>query len=63
LRHTRPGVADRFIADLRAAADEVRSSPPTKDGLAPVYGLARSIPFKGVVSDFLTRYLDVLYEA
>jgi glutamate/tyrosine decarboxylase-like PLP-dependent enzyme len=62
LKHTESGVAERFLADLRASADEVRDTPPTKGGLAPIYGLAGSLPFTGVISDILLRYLDALYE-
>lgn len=62
LRQAEPGVAERFLSDLRACADEVRASPPQKGGLAPIYGLAGSLPFGGVVSDILQRYIDVLYD-
>jgi sphinganine-1-phosphate aldolase len=27
----------------------------------PVYGLAATIPFRGMVRDLLERYLDLLY--
>jgi len=27
-----------------------------------VYGMAASLPFKGVVRDFLKRYLDMYYK-
>jgi hypothetical protein len=30
--------------------------------MAPVYGLAGSLPFRGVVSDMLEAYLDMLYD-
>ncbi len=63
LRHAQPGVAERFLTDLRESADAVRSSPPAKDGMAPIYGMASSLPFSGVVSEILLRYLDVIYEA
>ena len=63
LRHTQPGVVERFSADLRASVDAVRDFPPSKDGMAPVYGLASSLPFKGVVSDLLCAYVDALYDA
>jgi sphinganine-1-phosphate aldolase len=63
LRHAQPGVAKKFIDDLRASVDAVRDTPPSKDGMAPVYGLASSLPFKGMVSDLLCAYVDALYDA
>lgn len=61
LRHTRPGVAERFGTDLREAVDYVKSHPEDKGEMAPVYGLAANLPLRGVVSDLLKRYMDVLY--
>ena len=62
LRHTMPGVAERFIADLKEAVEWVKANPVSEGGLAPVYGLAASIPFRGMVSDLLHRYMDILYK-
>ncbi len=61
LRHTQPGVADRFLEDLAAAVKEVREQPPSQGGMAPIYGMAASIPFRGMVDDILRRYMDMLY--
>jgi sphinganine-1-phosphate aldolase len=61
LRHTLPGVAERFLGDLRASVAEVRSRPAGTEGLAPVYGLAATLPFRGMVRDLLKRYIDLLY--
>jgi sphinganine-1-phosphate aldolase len=61
LRHTRPGVAERFLADLRASVAEALSQPTDDRGLAPVYGLAATLPFRGMVRDLLKKYIDVLY--
>jgi glutamate/tyrosine decarboxylase-like PLP-dependent enzyme len=61
LRHTLPGVADRFLADLRAAVGEVRANPGVKSGLAPVYGMAASLPAE-LVHAMLGAYLDITYE-
>ena len=44
LRHTAPGVAERFLADLRASVDEVRDEPPAEGGMAPIYGMATQSP-------------------
>jgi glutamate/tyrosine decarboxylase-like PLP-dependent enzyme len=62
LRHTQPGVAQRFIHDLKSAVDYVKKHPKEKGGMAPVYGLAATIPFRGVVDDLLKRYLDIFYK-
>jgi sphinganine-1-phosphate aldolase len=61
LRHTEPGVAERFLADLRASVAEALSQPADDQGLAPVYGLAATLPFRGMVRDLLKKYIDVLY--
>jgi hypothetical protein len=61
LRHTEPGVAARFLADLRASVAEVASQPAGTQGTAPVYGLAATLPFRSVVRDLLKRYIDLLY--
>jgi glutamate/tyrosine decarboxylase-like PLP-dependent enzyme len=61
LRHTQPGVAERFLADLGAAVAQARASPRERSGMAPVYGLAASLPLRGVVGDLLRHYIDLLY--
>jgi glutamate/tyrosine decarboxylase-like PLP-dependent enzyme len=61
LRHTQPGVAARFIDDLKGAVDYVKAHPDEKSGMAPVYGMAATIPLRGMVSDLLKRYIDLLY--
>ncbi len=63
LRHAQPGVTARFIEDLKASVAEAKAHPQSEGGMAPVYGLAANLPFRGVVSDLLKRYLDLLYEA
>lgn len=62
LRHTQPGVAERFLADLHAAVNFVKFHPQAEGGMAPVYGMAATLPLRGVVSELLKRYLDVLYK-
>ena len=61
-RHTQPGVAERFITDLRDAVSVVTVDPEKSGGMAPVYGLAATLPARGVVGDILKRYIDILYE-
>jgi len=62
LRHTQPGIARRFLDDLKAAVDYVKAHPDAEGGMAPVYGLAATMPLRGVVSDLLKRYVDLLYK-
>jgi len=62
LRHTQPGVKERFVADLKEAVAEVRRTPEAKGGMAPVYGMAATLPLRGVVSNMLKAYMDVLYK-
>jgi len=62
LRHAQPGVAQRFINDLREAVDYVRMHPSEKGTMAPVYGLAATIPMRGLVSDMLKKYLDLMFK-
>lgn len=61
LRHTEPGVAERFLADLEASVAEALAQPTGDQGMAPVYGLAATLPFRGMVRDLLKRYIDLLY--
>jgi sphinganine-1-phosphate aldolase len=61
LRHTRPGVADRFLADLQASVEAARGPVAGEQG-APMYGVAASFPVRAVVGDILERYLDRLYD-
>jgi glutamate/tyrosine decarboxylase-like PLP-dependent enzyme len=61
LRHTRPGVADRFLADLGSSLAEVRASPDVHTGMAPVYGMAASLPGE-LVRGMLGAYLDLMFE-
>jgi glutamate/tyrosine decarboxylase-like PLP-dependent enzyme len=62
LRHTRPGVAERFVSDLDAAVSHVREHPAEKGAMAPVYGLAARIPVRGIVGDLIEKYMDMLYK-
>ncbi|MBV6394428.1 MAG: putative sphingosine-1-phosphate lyase [Anaerolineales bacterium] len=63
LRHTQPGVKERFIADLQAAVAHVKNHPEEKGNMAPVYGMAATMPMRGLVSDMLKKYLDLIFKA
>ncbi len=62
LRHTAEGVAERFVTDLREAVAEAEASPAGEGGMAPVYGMAATLPARGAISDILGLYLDAIYE-
>lgn len=62
LRHTQPGVAERFVSDLQAAVEHVKANPDEEGGMAPVYGMAATLPLRGVVGDILKGYIDTLYK-
>ncbi len=61
LRHTQPGVAGRFLADLADAVAQARADPQRRTGLAPVYGMAAALPAE-MVRDMLAAYLDLTFE-
>lgn len=63
LRHTQPGVAVRFLDDLNTAVQHVKLYPDADGGMAPVYGMAATLPLRGVVGDMLKAYMDLLYRA
>ena len=62
LRHTQPGVAEKFLHDLQDTAMYVTKNPQEKGTMAPVYGMAATLPLRGVVSDMLKRYLDLIFK-
>jgi glutamate/tyrosine decarboxylase-like PLP-dependent enzyme len=62
LIHTQPGVAGRFLQDLQSAVQHVKQNPTAEGGMAPVYGMAATMPMRGVVEDLLRQYLDLLYK-
>jgi glutamate/tyrosine decarboxylase-like PLP-dependent enzyme len=62
LRHTQIGVAERFLADLQEAVEHVKTHPEEKGTMAPVYGMAATVPLRGMVSDLLKKYLDLIFK-
>jgi sphinganine-1-phosphate aldolase len=61
LRHTQPGVAERFVADLRAAVELVKTTPSTGGGLAPLYGMANTLPERGLIAEAMIGHMDSWY--
>jgi hypothetical protein len=62
LRHSPPGVAERFVDDLKAGVDMVRNHPDADSRMAPIYGMAANLPVRSVVGNLLERYIDLLYK-
>lgn len=62
LPHTAPGVAERFLSDLEWAVSHVRANPSESGGMAPVYGMAATLPVRELVGEMMEKYIDLLYE-
>ena len=55
-------VVDRYLADLRAAIDEVRAAPRlAREGTAPMYGMAAKLPVRGLVARKVRETIAKLY--
>jgi glutamate/tyrosine decarboxylase-like PLP-dependent enzyme len=61
LRHAQPGVAERLVADLKEAVTFVRENPDFMGGMAPIYGLAATVPDRSLVHGMLQQVMDVYY--
>jgi sphinganine-1-phosphate aldolase len=61
LRQAQPGVAERFVGDLKEAVALVRENPDYMGGMAPIYGLAATVPDRSLVHGMLQQLMDVYY--
>lgn len=62
--HTKKGVANRFINDLKESVAAIMKDPNAKStGQAALYGKAASIPDRSIVNEFARAYLDLTYKA
>ena len=61
LRHTQPGVAERLIDDLKASVAYVKEHPRWEGSMAPIYGMANTIPDRGLVAGALREHMDGWY--
>ncbi|XP_045595073.2 sphingosine-1-phosphate lyase [Procambarus clarkii] len=60
--HTQPGVADRFINDVREVTEDILKNPSKDVGEnAALYGMAQSIPDRALVGELAWCYLDAVY--
>jgi glutamate/tyrosine decarboxylase-like PLP-dependent enzyme len=62
LRHTGPGVKEKFLADLKEAVAAVRGNPLAPAGVGPVYGLASTVETRPMVGELLALFMDTLFE-
>ncbi|MCC6276157.1 MAG: aminotransferase class V-fold PLP-dependent enzyme [Leptospiraceae bacterium] len=62
LRHAQPGVTKRFLTDLKDSVRYVKANPSEKGGMAPVYGMAGTLPIRSAIGDLLKKYMDVIYK-
>ncbi|XP_063237061.1 sphingosine-1-phosphate lyase [Bacillus rossius redtenbacheri] len=60
--HTAPGVAERFVADVRAELGTIMQDPGRQvDGKLAMYGMSQGIPDRSIVGDFTRFFLDSMY--
>lgn len=61
LRNSQPGVAERFVTDLKESIAFVRENPNIEGGMAPIYGMAATLPDRSIVHEMLRQVIDVYY--
>ncbi|CAH1795552.1 unnamed protein product, partial [Owenia fusiformis] len=62
LLHTKPGVADKFIADVTRVTAEIMKDPKAKcGGMGAIYGMAQSIPDRKLVGEIALGFIDACY--
>lgn len=60
--HTLPGVAERFIEDVRVATSEcLKEGGEPVEGKMAIYGVAQGIPDRSLVSDITKYFIDSMY--
>lgn len=60
--HTKPGVADQFVEDLRREVTVVMKDPGQPvEGKMAMYGMAEALPDRSLVGDITRCYIDSLY--
>ncbi|XP_044159022.1 sphingosine-1-phosphate lyase 1 [Bufo gargarizans] len=62
LLHTKPGVAQLFVKDVRDSLSVIMEDPGAKaTGVGAIYGMAQTIPDRSMVSEISKAFLDCLY--
>ena len=62
LRQTLPGVAERFVQDLREAVEYAKNPPEPTAKSGAMYGLAATPEGREMLDSFLLTFLDATYE-
>jgi glutamate/tyrosine decarboxylase-like PLP-dependent enzyme len=63
LRHTQPGIVERFLEDLASSVEYVKNNPDALSGeLGSIYGMSATIPIKGVIGGVIKKFIDTLYK-
>ena len=62
LRHTQPGVADRFVSDLRDSVEALVGMPGAEGVMAPIYGMTGAVDTRATVEELLGRYADLMFK-
>jgi len=60
LRHTKEGVKEAFVRDLKLSAGEVADGKIDSTPMAPIYGLSSTLP-KANVELFMKNIVEWLY--
>ncbi|XP_074502879.1 sphingosine-1-phosphate lyase 1 isoform X2 [Sebastes fasciatus] len=60
--HTKSGVADQFVHDVKEQVAIIMKNPKEKTtGMGAIYGMAQSIPDRSMVTEISQGFLDCLY--
>ncbi|GAB0097795.1 Sphingosine-1-phosphate lyase [Sergentomyia squamirostris] len=60
--HTREGVADKFLQDVREQIEEILKDPGKPvEGKMAIYGVAQSLPDRSLVGDFTRLFIEAMY--
>jgi sphinganine-1-phosphate aldolase len=61
LVHTKPGIAHKFVTDLKECVAEIMKNPKVKaTGHAAMYGVAQSVP-QSILSEITGGFFDAYY--
>lgn len=62
MQHTKPGVVDEFVSDVRQIAKQLMKNPSQKaEGKAALYGTSQQIPDRSIINDICYGFLDTYY--